>query len=584
MNNLHRIGRSALLGLAATLSLSSLAAAQAGEGGQPPSLELALAGQGLATVAPTEILPPIDVPALLVEDQLAADAALAGQPSPFRFGWGHEVEHGLLNSGVWEDLPGGERLWRLRLESPGAWSINLIFDRYVLPEGARLYVHNDAGRVLGAFTSSLNQPHGMFATEPLAGDAVTLEYVEPSDGPMGELRLKQVVHAYRDILGQAEAGAQSLKRTPGSTKSGSCNINVNCPLGASWQDQKRSSARLLMGGVLCSGALINNTANDSRQFFLTANHCYSGNPASWVFQFNYESPTCNGTTGSAQSVTGSALKTKSPSADFCLVEITQAIPASYDVYFSGWSRATTPSTTSTGIHHPGGDIKKICQDTDNVVASSFGGAPCWRVISWEYGVTEGGSSGSPLYDQNKRIIGQLYGGQASCSYLFNDYYGRFDVSWGNGLANFLDPLGTNQVTLDGIFDGQGGINPVTYCTPKTTSAGFQPSIGWAGEPSLATGTFTIDCIGGLSGKGVILFSGTAQNSSPFYGGTLCVGGTVTREPLKLFDSLGYVSYTLPISAAWVGTKRYYQFWGRDPQHPDGTGVLLSNGLEVPYRL
>jgi len=564
-------GRRTLLGLAVTLSLASMAGAQAGDGGLPPSFE-----QRLETAAPLELMPPVDTLGLLAEDEAVASS---GEPAPYRFGWGHEVGFDLENSGLWEDLPSGERLWRLRVESPGAWSLNLIFDRYELPEGARLYVHNDAGRVLGAFTSDLNQPHGMFATEPLAGDAVTLEYVEPQSAPIGGLRLDQVVHAYRDILGPGAAG-QAAKRGTGTTKSGSCNINVNCPLGANWQDQKRSVARLVMGTLLCTGALINNTANNSKQYFLTANHCYAGNPAVWVFQFNYESPNCTGGGAVPQSVTGAQLRSRGPISDYCLVEITQAIPTAYDVFFSGWSRSSTPSTTSTGIHHPQGDIKKICQDTNSALPSSFGGAPCWRVASWEFGVTEGGSSGSPLYDQNKRVVGQLYGGQATCSYLFNDYYGRFDFSWNSGMKNFLDPAGLNPMTLDGIEAGGG--NPVVYCTAKLNSFGGLPQVSHFGTPSLAVNDFNIECVGGIKNSNCILFWGGAKASTPFAGGTLCVAAPITREPLKVFDDFGYVSYSVPVTAPMVGTKRFYQFWGRDPQHPDGTGVLLSNALEVPF--
>jgi hypothetical protein len=556
--------RLGLLALAANLTLASLAAAQAGEGGTPPGL----AGK-LPTQVPVEVMPPLDVAALLAED-----AANEGRAVPFRFGWGHEVQLGLEEAGLWEELPGGDRLWRLRVQAPGAWSINLIFDRYELPQGAKLWVHNDAGRVLGAFTSSLNQPHGMFATEPIPGDAVTLEYVEPASAPIGSLRVSQVIHAYRDILGQ---GA----KRGGSAKSGSCNINVNCPLGANWQDQKRSSARLIMGGGLCSGALINNTAQDSKQFFLTANHCYNGAPGSWIFQFNYESPTCSGTSGTAQSVTGSVLRSKSTMADHCLVEITQPIPANYNVYFSGWSRSTTASTTSTGIHHPQGDIKKICQDTNTAQMASFGGAPCWRVASWEQGVTEGGSSGSPLYDQNKRIVGQLYGGQATCSFLFNDYYGRFDMSWGGGLSAHLDPLGQSPVTLDGMFAGPPG--PTVYCTGKVTSLGGTPQIGFSGTPSVTLNNFVIDCVGGVPNKNTILYWGAGKATTPFMGGLLCAAAPYHREPPKLFDSLGYVQYDVPVTAPMVGTTRNYQFWGRDPNHPDGTGTLLSNALEVPFK-
>jgi lysyl endopeptidase len=567
MTNLRPRLRLGLWALAANLTFVSLSAAQVGEGGTPPSF----AGT-LATQVPTEVMPPLDVNKLLAED-----AAQADKLAPFRFGWGHEVALGLQEAGLWEELPGGDRLWRLRVQSPGAWSLNLIFDRYQLPQGARLWVHNDAGRVLGAYTSALNQPHNMFATEPIPGDALTLEYVEPKSAPFGQLRIKQVVHAYRDILGQPD------KSTRGSTKAaGSCNINVNCPLGANWQDQKRSVARLVMGGVLCSGALINNTAQDSRQYFLTANHCYSGNPGTWVFQFNYESPTCAGSSGTPQSVSGSVLKSKSTMADHCLVEITQPIPASFNVYLSGWSRSTTASTTSTGMHHPQGDIKKICQDTNSLSMASFNGAPCWRVSTWEQGVTEGGSSGSPLYDQNKRIVGQLFGGQATCGFLFNDYYGRFDMSWGGGLGTWLDPLGGSPTTLDGMFPGTPSF-PTVYCTGKLNSLGNTPSIGFSGTPSVTINDFVIDCVGGIPNKNTILYWGAGKATTPFMGGLLCAAAPYHREPPKFFDAFGYVQYAVPVTAQMVGTTRDYQFWGRDPNHPDGTGTLLSNACDVPFK-
>jgi hypothetical protein len=566
MTNLESRLRLGSLALAANLTLASLAAAQAGEIGTLPS-----ATGKLATQVPTEVMPPIDADALLAED-----AANEGLTVPFRFGWGHEVQLGLEEAGLWEELPDGSRLWRLRVQSPGAWSINLVFDRYALPEGAKLWVHDDAGRVLGAFTSSLNQPHGMFATEPLPGDALTLEYVEPASAPVGSLRVKQVVHAYRDILGQ---GA----KRGGSSKAGVCNINVNCPLGSSWQVQKRSSARLIMGGNLCSGALINNTAEDSRQFFLTADHCYTGDPATWVFQFNYESLTCSGNTGLPQTVTGSVLRSRAQTAqsDHCLVEITQFIPTSYKVHYSGWSRSTKPATVSTGMHHPGGAIKKICQDTDPLTLATFQSAPCWKVGNWEQGVTEGGSSGSPLYDQNRRIVGQLYGGQASCSLPVNDYYGRFDVSWNEGLSAYLDPIGSSRMTLDGM----DAIPPPAsiYCTAKTNSLGNKPMIGYGGTPSLAVNDFVIECVGGIPNSNAILFYGADQSATPFAGGKLCAAPPYHREPMKTFDALGFVTYSIPVTPQMVGAARFYQFWGRDKNHPDGTGILLSNAVEVHFQ-
>jgi hypothetical protein len=560
----------ALAGLGLALSLPSTALAQAGEGGTPPGIAL-----GLDPTQAIEVLATPDVQALLAEDERNAGAI-----APFRFGQGTAVSIGLEQGGEWLDLQDGRRLWRARVVSPGAWSLNLIFDRFQLPAGAELYVYNDSEDVRGAFTAELNQPHGLFATEPLAGDALTLEYVEPNDGPLGQLRLSEVIHAYRNILAEP-VGAKAAHDPAGLLKSGACNINVNCPLGANWQDQKRSSARLVMGGVLCSGALINNTANDSKQYFLTANHCYSGNPATWVFNFNYESPTCNGTTGTAQSVTGATLKLKGTQADFCLVEITQDLPASYNLYFSGWSRSTTPSTISHGIHHPQGDIKKICQDNDSALNATFNGAPCWRVADWEQGVTEGGSSGSPLYDQNKRIVGQLFGGQATCSFLFNDYYGRFDVSMNSGLAQFLDPAGTGAMVLDGIFDNMGS-TPTTYCAGKVSSQGLVPAIGFINNPSLAAQNFQIFCTNGIAGANGLHLWGVGQNNQPLFNATLCVLPPLTRGPMQTFDGFGLMFDAITITPGMVGTTRYYQYWGRDAAHPDGTGVVLSNALAVPF--
>jgi lysyl endopeptidase len=560
-----------LAGLGVALTLPSSALAQAGAGGTPPGIAL-----GLAATEAVEVLPTPDVAALLAEDERNSDKL-----GPFRFGEGAEVAIGLSEGGEWLQLEDGRRLWRARVESPGAWSLNLIFDRFQLPAGAELYVYNDHGAVRGAFTAELNQPHGMFATEPLQGDALTLEYVEPQDGALGELRLSEVVHAYRDILGDGADGKASHTQSGVMKASGACNINVNCPLGANWQDQKRSSARLVMGGVLCSGALINNTAQDSKQYFLTANHCYSGNPATWVFNFNYESATCNGTTGTPQSVSGSTLKVKSSASDFCLVEITQDLPANYNLYYSGWSRSTTPATITHGIHHPQGDIKKICQDNDSAIAASFNGAPCWRVADWEQGVTEGGSSGSPLYDQNKRIVGQLFGGQATCSFLFNDYYGRFDVSMNNGLATFLDPAGTGMSVLDGIFDNQGNL-PTAYCTGKLSSQGLVPAIDFTGTPSLATQNFQIFCSNGIPGSNGLALWGVGQNTQPIFNATLCVLPPLTRGPMQVFDVFGLVFSPIAVTAPMVGTTRYYQYWARDAAHPDGTGVILSNALEVPF--
>lgn len=82
--------------------------------------------------------------------------------------------------------------------------------------------------------------------------------------------------------------------------SGACNVNVNCPEGAAWINQRNSVARILIKNGAsqgyCSGALINNVAQNCKNYFLTANHCGAAVSAAdknqWIFYFNYQSAGC----------------------------------------------------------------------------------------------------------------------------------------------------------------------------------------------------------------------------------------------------------------------------------------------------
>ncbi|MFQ5571941.1 MAG: hypothetical protein ACE5G0_19860, partial [Rhodothermales bacterium] len=89
---------------------------------------------------------------------------------PYRHGFEIPVDLGLHNAGHWQSLPDGGRLWRLRIASLGAQSLNLVYDDFFLPEGAQLFLYNDdRSTVLGAFTSQNNKTHGGFATALVPG-------------------------------------------------------------------------------------------------------------------------------------------------------------------------------------------------------------------------------------------------------------------------------------------------------------------------------------------------------------------------------------------------------------------------------
>lgn len=440
-----RLFFSAVFGVA--ILISSTATAQVSKEGIPPSF-----GVALKSTIDTRIMPAVDVEAFLAEDEKEEEDGL-----PFRFGAPFDVDYNLYNSGSWEELPDGSGLWRLKIISEGAYSINLLYSMFYLPEGGEFYVYSeDREMVLGAFTEENNKEYNKFATAPVKGNVTILEYHEPADmRGVGEITLSRVVHGYKDIFNFG-----GTKWDKGFGSSGSCNNNVNCPEGDPWRDEIRSVAMVLLSGGTrwCSGSLVNNVRADQTPYFLTANHCLNQEQY-WIIMFNYQSPSCENINGPTyMTVQGTTLKATWQTSDFALLELSERPPDSYNVYYAGWSNIDVASQSSTAIHHPAGDIKKISFDYDPVTSANYlqtSGTTHWRIGNWEDGTTEGGSSGSPLFDQNHHVVGQLHGGYASCTSITPDWYGKFSLSWTGGgssatrLKDWLDPDNSGATTLDG---------------------------------------------------------------------------------------------------------------------------------------
>ncbi len=409
------------------------------------------------------ILPSFDLQAIKDEDK-TNDYLF---DKPWRFGYMHSVDYG-LEDGKWDVLDNGDRIWRILISSEGALSLNFIFDNLFIPKGGSLYLYNDNhSDLLGAYTHKQNQEGGVLGTWLVNGDSVWIEYYEPlSVQGQGTLHIAKATHGYRN--------ADTYNLAKGLNDSGDCNLDVDCSIGEDWEElkehNKRSVGILLSGGSgFCTGALINNTQNDGTPYFLTANHCYS-DPSSWAFRFGWISPNsvCATTENSSNgptnmTISGATLRSRDAGSDFALVEINSDIPDDWDRVFAGWDKSDNFPEFQVGIHHPSGDVMKVCRDDDQATKEVNAGAQTWEIVGgltggWEIGVTEPGSSGSPLFDQEGRIIGQLFGGGAACSGTNDndqfDYYGRVGVSWeGAGtsstrLRDWLDPQNTGNDTMD----------------------------------------------------------------------------------------------------------------------------------------
>ena len=409
---------------------------------------------------------------------------------PLRFAVGIKVNFTPENSGVWQNLADGSKIWRLKVNAPGALSTNTRYGKFWLPDGAKFFVYSEdtrqsIGAIISEFLEERRGEPNEFATALVYGENVVYEYYQPvtvKEAPV--ILISNIGYGYRYVNNPYES-------TKNFGDAGDCNININCSEGSNWKMEKNAVARVLIpigdDSFWCSCALVNNTLNNYKPYVLTANHCIEGgydaeinyDASGMIFYWLYEHPGCANSIvepNYQRTSTGATVVANNAASDFALLliypnqdprKVSGVIP-----YYLGWDRSGNATSTGVGIHHPRGDVKKISTYTSTPASVTVNGTTngYWRV-NWYSGTTETGSSGSPLINSNKRVIGQLSNGDASCANPAGyDNYGKFSVSWtGNNsnknyerLSTWLDPGNTNSQTLDGISA------PVPYISGSNT--------------------------------------------------------------------------------------------------------------------
>ena len=483
----------------------------------------------------------------------------------------------------------------MKASSPGAYSINFVFERLFLSEGAQLYIYNPDGSIVyGPVSADHNPSGGFFLSDLISGDEAIIQIIEPFTVKKGSsLKISKIVHGYVNMFPEQS-------KAPGSILN--CHNDVNCY--PAYKNESDGVALVLLanGTHHCSGCLLNNTKQDYRPFFLTAFHCIDSNhngvlsndeinaAQNWQFRFQYKAY-CS---GGSSSTTGyyshnrATVKASWYNTDFLLMELNNFTLQSGNsqITYLGWDRSGSNPTSGTGIHHPAGNPMKISFENNSISTHTstlslrtpvniitFPANNFWNV-KFDDGTFEGGSSGSPLLNQNKRVVGQLAGGITSCPPSSEAFYGQLHRSWTGGLtdatrlSNWLSPNSTAATTNTIRVPTMTG--PNTICSNNNTPFVIQSNSGNVTASSIVwTCSENLQPQEGNTGSSKVFRPKNAYQQTGWVKAT--IGGTSIKKDV-------IVNFPPPSSIPVITIGRNQAYTVTPPnEHPDITGYSWSWG-------
>lgn len=367
-----------------------------------------------------------------------------------------------FNSGTWQKTDEG-RVWRIGIHSSKAFSLYTVFNPFKLNPGCRLFIYDPSfSEIRGSYTEKNNNEAGVFAVAPIPGDSIIIELDMPNELiSFGQLKLDQIGHDFTNAFGKKITGL--LK----DLEIGSCEVDINCSEGAPWQAEKKAVCKMIIGGRFCTGTLIANATKKTIPYILSAFHCVlsKADAAGAVFFFNYERHSCGiANVNAGQALSGAKVRSLFENLDCALLELNEIPPISFQPYYAGWDNSATIPQSAVCIHHPGGAEKKISIDQQPLVSGTiadpqytFDANSHWIVPKWVVGTTEGGSSGSAIFNSSHHIVGTLTGGPATCGSSINDGFCKLNLQWNKYLTDsnsqlkvWLDPKNSGIAFLNGF--------------------------------------------------------------------------------------------------------------------------------------
>lgn len=298
------------------------------------------------------------------------------------------------------DLSG--RLGVLHLRSPNAKALRLRFTGKTWHPRAEIRVFDPQVEVAFGPLRPEWDEEGNWWTTIIFGDTIGIEIFLPDEVSPSELpELSAVAYHFR--------GWSPSDYDPAS---GCPLLDVTCY--PDWADQRAAVCMVatISGGRVsgfCSGAALARNPADTAPYFspvaMTARHCVSSSSTGVALVWNYHTATCNGTPPNPNTLprnTGVTVLKTVANADWTILGTRDAL---FSSFYVGWSssNAWALNAPATLISHPGGQYKRIS------FATRTGTSSCISASTWLVRLSEGsilgGSSGSPVFDDQRRVRG-----------------------------------------------------------------------------------------------------------------------------------------------------------------------------------
>lgn len=408
-----------------------------------------------------------------------------------------------FGGGLLERAVDGRLTWTAAFASPGAGALRLHLRDPRLPAGGRAWVFSASGEAHGPYGfDGGTRPEG-FWTNTVFSEEVFLRVELPVSGGPAVLAVDALMHLEHPAFapGAAARASGTLRR-----KSQDCFVDASCVTPAEFpnlEEASRAVAQLTFvddgSAFLCTGALLKTTTSSFVPYLLTANHCFANQPAATSLEaiWNYRTASCDGPFPNPSlfpRTLGSTLLATGEATDFTFVQLWQDPPDGS--VFLGWTTTDYSHAGGTILYrlsHPDGDPQFYTRHAVSATPTPVDciDAPQGDVVYSKdvVGGTGLGSSGSPVYLEDLRVVGQEFGScgfntEDDCDVIENSTLdGSFHLTFPS-VEGWLDPSGpcvadSTTLCLNGgrfrvrvAWTRSGGGSGPGMAVPLTADSGY----------------------------------------------------------------------------------------------------------------